>query len=71
MAIKAITLRLDEDVLDYLDHERAKYGVSRPAMVSFMIQTYKTQQDALNATGVLSDVVNKLDELNNKLDSKA
>ena len=66
--VKRFSLTLDEEILAYIDDERAKIGVSRPAMISFMVQTYKTQQDALKVVNDMPAIFEKLEELDKKFD---
>ena len=57
-----VSLQFDEKVLEYIDEEASRIGVSRSAMISFMVEQYKTQKETIASMAVLQDVLNRMDE---------
>lgn len=69
---KKVSIDFDENVLAYLDSERSRIGVSRASMLSYMIDQYKLQREAVRAMNQMPQVLSKLEELEGKIDeSKA
>lgn len=64
MAVKAkkISISLGENALEYLDKKASEIGTSRSGMVAFMIETYRKQEEAMNATAEMIKLQQLLQE---------
>lgn len=62
MAIKKITVSLNEQVIAYIDKTAKDIGVSRSAMIAFMAETYKAQRESKSTVEELGNLFNKIAE---------
>ncbi len=58
-------MTIADKTLEYVDEKAKEMGVNRSAMITFMIQTYKKQEENLVAMNKI-DVLKQLSELENK-----
>lgn len=58
MAVVRFNTSLDEHILEYLDSEAKRIGVSRGGMISFMIEQYKTNRDSIAVVGQIQEMMN-------------
>lgn len=59
---KKVTISLAENTLDYIDVKAKEIGTNRSAMLSFMVETYRKQDDAINVMGQLQEQMRDLVE---------
>lgn len=62
MAIRKITVSLNEQVINYIDSVAEEIGVSRSAMIAFMAETYKAQRESKTTVEELGNLFSKLSE---------
>jgi len=60
MATVRFNTSLDEHVLQYLDDEANRIGVSRGGMISFMIEQYKTQKDSMAMVNNMQAIIEQM-----------
>lgn len=66
MAFKRFNVSLSENVLEYMDSEAERVGLSRSGMIAFMVEQYRTQREAMGVVGAMD----KLEEIQKALQEK-
>ena len=67
MATVRFNTNLDEHILAYLDSEAKRIGISRGGMITFMIEKYRNDKDAMDVMNQLPDFIQKINSLEKKL----
>ena len=63
MATVRFNTNLDEHILAYLDSEAKRIGISRGGMITFMIEKYRNDKDAMDVMNQLPDFIQKINSL--------
>ena len=66
MATVRFNTNLDEHILAYLDSEAKRIGISRGGMITFMIEKYRNDKDAMDVMNQLPDFIQKINSLEKK-----
>ena len=67
MATVRFNTNLDEHILAYLDSEAKRIGISRGGMITFMIEKYRSDKEAIDVMNQLPDFIQKINSLEKKL----
>lgn len=70
MATVRFNTNLDEHILAYLDSEAKRIGISRGGMITFMIEKYRNDKDAIDVMNQLPDFIQKINSLEKKLNEQ-
>ena len=70
MATVRFNTNLDEHILAYLDSEAKRIGISRGGMITFMIEKYRNDKDAMDVMNQLPDFIQKINSLEKKLNDQ-
>lgn len=70
MATVRFNTNLDEHILAYLDSEAKRIGISRGGMITFMIEKYRNDKDAMDVMNQLPDFIQKINSLEKKLNEQ-
>lgn len=62
MAFKRVSLSLNENILEYLDSEANRIGVSRSAMVALMLEGYRTQKESMLVVNQMKELMQKFED---------
>lgn len=62
MAFKRISLSLNENILEYLDSEANRIGVTRSAMVALMLEGYRTQKESMLVVNQMKELMQKFED---------
>lgn len=57
--IKKVTVSFSEKTLEYVDLKATEIGVTRSAMLSFMVELYRKQDEATDMLFQLQEVLDK------------
>lgn len=57
--IKKVTVSFSEKTLEYVDLKAEEIGVTRSAMMSFMVEMYRKQDEATDMISQLQEVLDK------------
>lgn len=63
-----INIYLAQHLKDYVDYKAKDFGLSTSAFMTMIIQQYKMQDEAMRAMGDMGQVLEKLNELESKID---
>lgn len=70
MATVRFNTNLDEHILAYLDSEAKRIGISRGGMITFMIEKYRNDKDAMDVMNQLPDFIQKINSLEQKFNEQ-
>lgn len=70
MATVRFNTNLDEHILAYLDSEAKRIGISRGGMITFMIEKYRSDKEAIDVMNQLPDFIQKINSLEKKLNEQ-
>lgn len=70
MATVRFNTNLDEHILAYLDSEAKRIGISRGGMITFMIEKYRSDKEAIDVMNQLPDFIQKINSLEQKLNEQ-
>lgn len=70
MATVRFNTNLDEHILAYLDSEAKRIGISRGGMITFMIEKYRNDKDAMDVMNQLPDFIQKINSLEKKFNEQ-
>lgn len=62
-----INIYLAQHLKEYVDNKAKDFGLSTSAFMTMIIQQYKVQDEAMTAMGDMGQVLEKLNELENKI----
>lgn len=63
-----VNIYLAQHLKDYVDSKAKEFGLSTSAFMTMIIQQYKVQDEAVTAMGDMRQVLQKLNELESKID---
>ena len=70
MATVRFNTNLDEHILAYLDSEAKRIGISRGGMITFMIEKYRSDKEAIDVMNQLPDFIQKINSLEKKFNEQ-
>lgn len=65
MALKRMSIKVSEELYNYISEEAEREGLSMNAVIIFALNNYKTQNTVGNNVNVMKELLDKLQQENN------